>query len=982
MNTREQIKGAKMSDKSGKPFEERVADVYRALDYQVTFNVDLAGNQTDLLVEKQVPGASGIALAIECKDRSRAVGNDSVNAFVNRIVAQTRAGRITGGVMVSRKGFTAKAQAVAEPHNDIALLSLGELTAQIFDIGLPLRELTEYYEKQEIFQDYLPLKVEAQRWSAGAKSSTPKPFDRLMNRVIAFDGQQGIGVILVLADFGAGKTTLLRNIEYHRAKAHLAGEDPRVPLFVALRDFRESQDVGVLLQASFRDAYYRDLPLGVLWQRIESGSFYLLLDGFDEMVDRSDSARRLELFHALLPLLRSRSPVLLTSRPSYLVERGELKVMLSALRDEAVSGPAPIAGGPRSKVAAEELRRKLFETMQDEGGRRSADLIVNPDLVRVVRLKSLDSVQVEEFVARHSDDLAKVNASPAELLSFIERTYDLTDLATRPMLLRLILSTVVIGGIDLSDTGTQYGPSGLYEMYTHAKLDFDVRKIRGANTGLNVDTRRRLAESLALEMYQDKTLETNFRGHLQKLASSDRPLRAALNRSGLSEGEIATDLAARSFVTVDQEGICRFIHKSFRGFFVARVLKQRLPELNPMFNELIEDEVLYFLGGYAPTEKGLDRVLWRAYRGTGPGERVRRRNLLVAFLHTKPNHVREQIEDVDIVEAEFGRLQFTDAQLTHIIWRDVTVIRLELIKTILKDVRLEGVRFPDILVEGGEFGLGLSGSSFESWACVHTRGSIDGRESTIDHWEMEGSSITFRPHGDLVVKDLRLTDSRLILEKTQTGKIPPAMIEKVTMARSQLAIVGKTTPKKIEVNDSVIVCTSVMSIGEEWKARKSVFYAARGPSKRKNREADDSPAPSIDRSSVILSPDGVTLPLLRTRSGVFGLLSPADEEIPLLHASSAWGVLDADDLLNAIKLPRKHPGCSLGRLLLVRGKQYRGLFSEALSAPRELATLVTSSSFDPTDSESLKRVDLLRRSARSQFEALNQDNWPAFADFV
>jgi hypothetical protein len=550
------------------------------------------------------------------------------------------------------------------------------------------------------------------------------------------------------------------------------------------------------------------------------------------------------------------------------------------------------------------------------------------------------------------------------------------------MLLRLILSTVIIGGIDLSDTGAQYGASGLYEMYTHAKLDFDVRKIRGANTGLDVDTRRRLAESLALEMYRAKTLETGFRENLQELASSDRPLHAALKGSGLSEEEIATDLAARSFVTVDQEGTCRFIHKSFRGFFVARALKEQLPNLTSMFDELIEDEVLYFLGGFAPTETGVGQKLWRAYRNSEPGERVRRRNLLVAFLHTKPNHGRDKIEDVEIAEAEFGRLQFASTSFTAVAWRDVTVIRLELVRAAWKNVELEGVRFGDTLVEGGELGLRLAGSALESWVCVDTKGSIDGSESTIERWEIERSMITCQPGDDLVVKELSVSDGRLVLEKCATGGMTPAAIDKATLSGGQLAILGDTAPRVLEANDSVILCTSAMFISRNWKLRKSVLYVARGPIKRKNRGADERPPPSIDRSSVILAPDGATLRLLRTPGGIFGALSPADDEIPLLRRVSAWGVLEAEDLLKLIELPRKHPGCYLGRLLLVRRKRYHELTSEKLSAPRGLAALVTGSDFDPTNSDSLKRLDSLRRSARIQYEDLKQNDWPDFADFT
>ncbi len=970
-----------MSDKSGKSFEERVADVYRALEYTVTLNVDLAGNQTDLVAEKEIAGSSKVVLAVECKDHSRAISNETVNAFVNRVGAQTRARVVTGGVMVSSKGFTAKSQAIAATQQDITLLSISELTGQIFNIGLPLRELVTHYEEQEIFQHYLPLKVEAQSWSAGTKSSKPLPFDDLMDEVIAFDGRRGIGVILILADFGAGKTTLLRNVEYNRARAHLGGSERRVPLFVPLRDFRETQDIGVLLQTSFRNSFYRDLPLGVLWQRIESGSFYLLLDGFDEMVDRSDSARRLELFQALVPLLRSRSPVLLTSRPSYLVERGELQSLLEALRDEVDSKQTPIRGGPHEKVVAEHLRRKLFVRMQDEGSRHGDELMLNPDLVRVLRLTSLDWKQVEEFVGRHEADLASVGASVTDLIAFIERTYDLTDLATRPMLLRMIINTVELEAIDLGDTVSQFGASGLYELYTHEKLDFDISKIRGTHTGLEVDTRRRLAESLALEMYRDKTLETDFNQHLHQLATSDEPLSSALNRSGLSDDEIATDLAARSFVTVE-DGICRFIHKSFRGFFVARVLKGEVTNLSPMFDERLENEVLYFLGGFAPTENSVGQSLWLAYRKTDRAAVTRRRNLLVAFLHTKPNHSDKPIEGTEIAEAEFGRLQFVGGHFTDVEWRDVTVVRMDLAKAEWRNVDLDETRFGEILAENCELDLRLDGSGIESWVCVETRGMVDGVRSTIDRWELERSSIIFRARNEVEVKELVLDRSSLTLPKPRTNSVAmvPARIGSATLALSGLKIPGETSPEALEAHDSVLVCASSTAITGNWKVLNSVLLVRRGPIRRKNRPIEDGARPSIDQGSVILVPDGVSPSLLMTRAGIFGAFSPSEQEILRLRRASAWGVLQAEDLLDEIGLSRRDSGCRVGSLLFVRRKPYRELTANELSAPRALRDLVSDRDFDPTDPQSLERAHLLRRSARIQYEALASVNWPAFFD--
>ena len=968
-----------MQDRSGKAFEYRVAEAYQALDYQVTHNVEVAGRQTDLLVEKEIPGASKIILAVECKDHDRAVGSKLVDEFSSRIVSQCAAGAITRGVMVSRRGFTPKARAAADSQKDVTLLSLEELTSQIFDVRLALRELVEHYEKQEIFQDYLPLKVEVQRWSTAAKSSEPQAFDDLMDQLIKFDSQGGVGVMIVLADFGAGKTTLLQNIAYHRAKAHLDGEDTRLPLFVRLRDFSEAQDVGVLLQASFRNAYHRELPLGVLWQRIESGRFYLLLDGFDEMVDRSDAARRLELFQALIPLLRSPSPVMLTSRPSYLVERGELNALLAELRTSDESTPARIAGGTHTKVSAERLRRELYEQMREDNRYNGGDEPLDAKQVRVVRLQSLDQPQVEEFVARHSSDLEAVGSSVSDVTDFIDRTYDLGDLATRPMLLRLIVKTVVIGGLDLTDTGTQYGASGLYEMYTHAKLDFDVDKIRGRNGGLDVDTRRRLAESLALEMYLAKTLETDFQDHLQQLVDTGHSLGLVLKSSRLSEAEIATDLAARSFVTLDEDGVCRFIHKSFRGFFVARILKQKLPQLDPLFKEPIEDEVLYFLGGFAPTEKRIGDVLWQSYKGADPADTVLRRNLLVAYLHTKPGHGERRIGDVEIFEAEFGHLHFRSTPMTNVSWRDATVRRMDLVKVNWKAVRIEASEFRNVLIEGSEFDFQVEGSSFDTWSCEGSIGSVTCTDSTIDLWDIEDATLQCKVNEGVVVKDLALQKSNVNL---QTGPDPSlSSLGKTRIEASCLRVAGNSPPERLEAVDSLVVSTSKRPIPHLWDLRKSVLLLPREPGSSKGEDQFE-PSPVIDRWSIILAPKGIHFSLLETSSGMFGSIERTRGGLPPLTFAAGWGVLEAEEILEALGVSKNDPGCRLNRLLLVSKKQYYKFMGADLNAVRQLQALASDINIDFRDPNSLKHLDSLRKKARSQYEAIKDQPWPNFTDLV
>ncbi len=968
-----------MSSKSGKEFERKVAEAYEALGYRVVPNTQVAGRQTDLLVKKDIAGAASVTLAIECKDHGRPIGCSAVDAFSSRVVAQCTAGKITAGVMVSRNGFTSDATAAAEAQKQVTLFSLEQLASQIFDVRHALRDLVERYKAEQIFHDYLPLKVEVQDWSRQAKDAKTEEFAPLMKQMISFDGNKGIGVMIVLADFGAGKTTLLRNIEYHRAKAHLEGEDTRLPLFVQLRDFSDTQDVSSLLRASFHDAYYRDIPLGSLWQRIESGNFYLLLDGFDEMVDRSDAARRLELFHTLLPLLRSHSPVVLTSRPSYLVEQGELEALVAELSSEHKRPPRAIKGGSHSKVVAETLRRKLSEDIQEADRRPRSQETLDARQVRVLRLKKLDWPQVEEFVALHADALADISVSAPEVLAFIDRTYDLTDLATRPMLLRLIVSTVVLGGIDLGDTSRHYGASGLYEMYTHAKLEVDIEKLRGKSGGLDVDTRRHLAEALALEMFGTKSLEVDFHSILERLLNEDTDLQSALARSRLSTAEIATDLAARSFVTLDRSGTCRFIHKSFRGFFVARVLKEALPEINPMFEEPLEQEVLYFIGGFDPTEPKVGETLWKAYKEAPDTKPILRRNLLMAFLYTRPDHSRRTISEVELFDAEFGNLQLNRVRMSDVTWRDISIRRLDLVKAAWQSVHLIDMRLTNVLAEGGRLDFSMKDCAVDSWVCEGGTASLVVADSAFQNLEIERATLECRIGKELAVKQLLVDRGGAVIKGRK--KIS-SLIASAKVSDGFLNLAGVQV-KELEAVNSVLKYENEQAMPRKSVVRKSLLVLSSGFGKRSSSESAQRIGMRIDRWSIALGPSGVPQLLLTLPSGVFGLALPGPAERPLPVSPKAWGVLDAHNLLEKLGVPRSIQACRLNRLLLVRRKLYQDLRSGDLSAIADLEIFQSNLKNALSDSELVVRLTELRRTARTQYESvLDSTEWEDFGKFL
>lgn len=962
------------SQTSGKAFEQRVTDAYQTLGFRVTPNVQLPGKQTDLIARQDVPGASSIKLAIECKDHAAPVGNTEVIDFISRVITQTGDLTITEGVLVSASGFTADARAAAEKHPKVTLLSWGELSSQIFDVRHQIRESVDRYETSEIFQNYLPLAIQLLRWS-GLKPETSQEAsgEALLGEWFEYDGETGLSIILALADFGAGKTTLLRNLEYDRAKAYLAGEDDRIPLFVPLREFRQSQDIGTLLRASFRDAYFRDIPDDLLWQRIESGNLFILLDGFDEMLDRSDAERRLELFHELMPILRSRSPAILTSRPSYLVERGEFDQLLSTLREQEAAISAPLtAGGPHSVAVAERLRRKLVERHREIRPTPGANDALNPRDVQVIRLLPLDEEQIEEFVARHSVELTEVGASVPELLDFIKRTYDLSDLASRPMLLNLIISSVVIGGLDISDTSTQYGASSLYEIYTHAKLDLDLAKGRNRQGGLSLVTRRLLAEAVAIEMYENNVLELDFHGVLEKLRSDSGPLKKALDASGLSEEEIRTDFATCSFVTLDQDGKCRFVHKSFRGFFIARVLKAQLPRFHPLLSEHLEREVLYFLGNFSPAEPGVGEKLWAKFLHVDNAEATLKRNLLAAFLNTKPTHDTRRIADAMVGDIEFGRLVFEGTRLKDVTWIEAVVRDLQ-VKEAKWEVELDDTNFIRFLVDGGDLEIAMRGAGIEDWRCQNTNLNLTSKQASIYSWGLADTTARLNVTGSCLVEELKAERCDLSLTARNDAALTLPGAE---LRRSRMRTRGNWAPSVLQANQSLVVFGGSQEMIGQWMLNECLLVLDGVPEGERSMSLRSSRhALASDSGTVILAPHGIAHHLLSSAAGLFGSVQAASSRRPFEAGSKGWGVLVADEILDAAGVPRGQRGVRIGDLLLVRETSSLDADLPALS---ELDQLVGP---DFKGVDSFEEIDAKRRELKLQHTELLKRSWPALNEF-
>ncbi len=111
-------------------FEDDVAQIYRELGARVQQNVNLAGFQTDILIEENTPSKQNLRSAVECKFSKNKVGNRIVNDFARIANTLKEAHLVDKGIIVSQSGFTSDAYLVSK-ETHINLLDFKDLKQAI-----------------------------------------------------------------------------------------------------------------------------------------------------------------------------------------------------------------------------------------------------------------------------------------------------------------------------------------------------------------------------------------------------------------------------------------------------------------------------------------------------------------------------------------------------------------------------------------------------------------------------------------------------------------------------------------------------------------------------------------------------------------------------------------------------------------------------------------------------------------------------------
>lgn len=546
----------------GHSFEERVAELYRLLRYDVEHGRLFSGRQIDIFLKGRF-GDLKVFRAIECKIGS--VNAQHIDSFIVKLRLVRREYPSIQGTIVSATSFS-DAIASQAAQEGIQLTLLRDLTAELFDGHSYVRGLIREFESNdryllklyvepfmgfEIYGDSSPAFSIVEQWLK----------DSLWNQ------------LTLLGDVGTGKTFLSRMIAYNLAKSFLENpiENP-VPILIDLRNADRQFSLEGLVLTHLAKSGLSQTSFEVFQHALSAGKIVLILDGFDEMASRVTPIVTNRNFHELSRCVKGSSKVLLTCRTHYFKSRTEEEEVILGSGDDYESDTA---------------RELYWELISRKG-------------FKIAYLRPFEISQIEDYIERALPKDSK------RAIRKIKKTYNLIELSHRAMLLEMIVKSIT----RLSDS--EINPTTLYRVYTDAWIHRDHWR-----DVLSADEKISFLKSLANSLWQEEVQIIHHKT-LEEYLHKDLSAQIQNNQQFL---EIDNEIRTASFLTRDEYGNYGFAHKSYLEYFIALYMADQLNTgtTDVLHTKRISPEVITFLSNLVSLNKIeplLEKNLCSEYKAT------------------------------------------------------------------------------------------------------------------------------------------------------------------------------------------------------------------------------------------------------------------------------------------------------------------------------------------------------------------------------
>lgn len=342
--------------------------------------------------------------------------------------------------------------------------------------------------------------------------------------------------LTLLGDFGTGKTSFA--LHYFAKMALLFLQDPRmrIPVFISLKDYKGRLNIEDLIRSEFYAKYGLEMTFYTFQELALQGRFLFFIDGFDEMRSLSDQDVTLANLKELTKLTFENVQFIIAHQDA----KPQLNKVFLTCRTHYFL----------TETQAQKLLRADYTILYRDYATRSSY-----ELTRL-KLKEFTTEQIATYVRKNLKDEKRSQ----ELLTLIDTTYNLAELAQRPILLDMIIKALP----DLRNQ-TQINAADLYRSYTSQWIGRDDWR-----SGMTPTGKRAFMWELATRMYQQGE-SGGYALHYKALPPPDSTcLKPEFEQQ--DDDYYFYETTTCSFLNRDGEGNYKFIHKSFMEYFIAEKL--------------------------------------------------------------------------------------------------------------------------------------------------------------------------------------------------------------------------------------------------------------------------------------------------------------------------------------------------------------------------------------------------------------------------
>jgi NACHT domain-containing protein/restriction endonuclease len=494
--------------------------------------------------------------AVECKDWRTPLTLKQLHKIAVDYVELYEQNLVDMVLLVTRSGLSPAAQTYADSSRVIVHLTLQSLQNWLMDFDLYLESIINDYKEAGLHHYYVP----PQTFEGGERAD----LNALLGQWVCDHSQ---GPIALLGGYGSGKTTFALRLAYDLAVEYKAQRVGRIPILIRLGELCTEQTIDGLLGRLFASRYVvRGYSFGLFQELNRSGSFLIILDGFDEMKYSMSAGVFRYTFKELLKLVTGTSKVVLSGRPTAFLADAE--------------------------------RLEFLHALIDRGGQQV--LIRGRPRFRELTLAPFGKDQILSFIRRYQEYLRNekgYDQVPSE--SDFTQSSTLMELASRPVHLQMLFEVLPGYQEDLSKLSVQELYMYFLDLLVHREAEKPARQ------RFSGEQRRDFLRAIAFYMWMKST---------PKLSLDEIPIAEFCEAIGLTltsdPDEIRRDLTAGSFLEVGYPEQVHFPHRSIQEYLLAEFLLGYLREDEiaqkfakamdvalsfPFFDDRVSPEVVDFM---------------------------------------------------------------------------------------------------------------------------------------------------------------------------------------------------------------------------------------------------------------------------------------------------------------------------------------------------------------------------------------------------